>query len=557
MTYGKKLTFTCANCGKQWEALKSQAKQCCSKECGQELRIKRMKATKNNPEVAAKIKASRIEKFGSWNPPDIGARIEESRRRKNGGEFASKETREKLRQAQLNSSRTSEDRRLSRLKVDEAKVAEKSRATREARYGEGVWLPEEAIKKAAASKEDRYGPDYAKKFVEARKSTMLKKYGVEHALQIPGKAQQASNSYDRAARAALQAENNLQKYGVHNPMMVPEIAAKSLESRNRNKRPVYFEMRTKEWWDREYKDAKESIEGLSYKFSVSTSHLGLVAKELNYPITNPISTSVTERKLGDAIEALGVSVIRNSKKIIPPQEIDIFLPEHNLAIEVNGVYWHSEEIGGKGKDYHRDKMLKCEAQGIRLIQFWDTELTDNFELCVSMISSILGRNQKVHARKCEIEVIDAETAKEFMNTNHLQGFRGGNHIGLYRWGALAAVMTTGASQFRRNCTEIKRFATLRGITVIGGFSKLLATISGPIVSYSDNRYSRGGVYARTGFSLDRDGAPTPWYTKDCVDLHHRSAIIDKNRGDKTQKEAAKEAGWMTIWDAGQRTWIRP
>ena len=393
--------------------------------------------------------------------------------------------------------------------------------------------------------------------VEARKATMMERHGVEHALQIPGVAARAAASYDKKARAAEQGRTNSAKYGVHNPMMVPEIAARSLATRNASKRPVYAEMVTTEWRDTNYRDAKESLEGLAVKFAVSTSHLGLTAKALSYPITNPISSSVIERRFASAIEALGLEVVANTKKIIGPQEIDIWIPSHSLAVEVNGLYWHSEEAGGKAKSYHADKMRSCEAQGIRLLQFWDSELADSFDLCVAMVKAITGGNSKVGARQCVLGVVSSAHAKAFMTSNHLAGFRPGTHIGLWRDGALLAVATYGSSYFRKDCVELIRFASLQGVTVVGGFSKLIKAIPGTLVSYSDNRYSRGGVYAASGFRLDRDGAPTPWYTKDGASLYHRSSIIKKAHPELTQRESAAKDGWLTVWDAGQRTWVRP
>ncbi len=34
-------------------------------------------------------------------------------------------------------------------------------------------------------------------------------------------------------------------------------------------------------------------------------------------------------------------IIRNSQKVIGPKELDIYLPEYNLAVEFNGLLWHS------------------------------------------------------------------------------------------------------------------------------------------------------------------------------------------------------------------------
>ena len=37
-------------------------------------------------------------------------------------------------------------------------------------------------------------------------------------------------------------------------------------------------------------------------------------------------------------------IILNSRKIIPPMELDIYLPEYKLAIEVDGLMFHSRGI---------------------------------------------------------------------------------------------------------------------------------------------------------------------------------------------------------------------
>ena len=53
----------------------------------------------------------------------------------------------------------------------------------------------------------------------------------------------------------------------------------------------------------------------------------------------------------------GVKVINGSNKInrhiIPPYEIDIWLPELNIGIEFDGVFWHSEEyaVSRRGMPY--------------------------------------------------------------------------------------------------------------------------------------------------------------------------------------------------------------
>lgn len=72
-------------------------------------------------------------------------------------------------------------------------------------------------------------------------------------------------------------------------------------------------------------------------------------------------------------------VYENIRTIIPPYELDIFVPEKNLAIEYCGLYWHSEERG-KDKYYHKNKYTMCKERGIDLITIFEDEYTSNKDL---------------------------------------------------------------------------------------------------------------------------------------------------------------------------------
>lgn len=57
---------------------------------------------------------------------------------------------------------------------------------------------------------------------------------------------------------------------------------------------------------------------------------------------------------------------------ISPYELDIYIPDLSIAIEVNGNYWHSVEEGCS-KDYHLMKSLLCREKDIRLIHIYEFE----------------------------------------------------------------------------------------------------------------------------------------------------------------------------------------
>ena len=51
-----------------------------------------------------------------------------------------------------------------------------------------------------------------------------------------------------------------------------------------------------------------------------------------------------------------------NKKKTSPLELDIYIPSHNLAIEFDGLYWHSEIH--KPSNYHLNKTELCEEHRI-------------------------------------------------------------------------------------------------------------------------------------------------------------------------------------------------
>lgn len=66
------------------------------------------------------------------------------------------------------------------------------------------------------------------------------------------------------------------------------------------------------------------------------------------------------------------NLILHSRSIINPYELDIYVKELNLAIEINGTWFHSIEYN-KSKDYHLNKSLLCREKEIRLIHIYEFE----------------------------------------------------------------------------------------------------------------------------------------------------------------------------------------
>lgn len=278
----------------------------------------------------------------------------------------------------------------------------------------------------------------------------------------------------------------------------------------------------------------------------------------------PIKSSIWENEVR---EFVGGSP--SDKTLIPPMEIDIYIPQHNIAIECDGIYWHSEN-NGKSRKYHLHKTEECSKKGIRLIHILDNEWNDSKHIVKSRLNSIMGHQPVIYARKCNIKQVSPRAAKIFLNDNHLQGnVRSSIRIGLYYDNQLVSLMTFGKSRFNKKYDyEMLRFCTICDMTVVGGAGKLLKSFiksytPKSIISYSDRRWSNGDLYTSLGFTFVRNSSPNYRYTKDYRSLYSRH-VFQKHKLANTLEnfnpilsewENMKAHGYDRIWDCGNGVWV--
>jgi len=216
----------------------------------------------------------------------------------------------------------------------------------------------------------------------------------------------------------------------------------------------------------------------------------------------------SEDEIKDFIQSLGLHIETNTRKIIQPLELDIFIPSHNLAIEYNGLYWHSELY--KGKNYHLNKTEACEAKGIQLIHIFEDEWLHKSDIVKSRLINILGLTKdRIYARKTEIREVNSKDSKIFLDMNHIQGnVNASIRLGLYYNNELVSFMTFNKPRLGIGTSyygyELSRFCNKLNTTIIGGADKLLKYFiktytPKEIISYADRRWSIGNLYEKLGF----------------------------------------------------------
>ena len=280
--------------------------------------------------------------------------------------------------------------------------------------------------------------------------------------------------------------------------------------------------------------------------------------------------SKAEYELLDFLKSNNIKTIHSYRKL--GFEIDIMLPDYQVAIEYNGAYWHSsinKNTDKKLSEQHLYKTEKCEDSGIQLLHILDLEWNDpdKREIWKSLILNKCKLTQtRIFARKTTVVELSTSEAKEFFNRTHLQGFcAASKYIGLIYNKKLVCAMSISKARYNKYSEfEIIRMSSELHTIVVGGGSKLLSYLGkGTFVSYANRRWSTGNVYDKLGFNLVYITKPCYYYTNSRK-LWHRSSFM-KHKLDKklksfdpelTEYENMYNNNYRRLWDCGNLVYWR-
>jgi hypothetical protein len=313
------------------------------------------------------------------------------------------------------------------------------------------------------------------------------------------------------------------------------------------------------------------------KFTIGYSNLRIrILSDLEIsPYFRPIyGKSEMEKNMLDFIcDSYANEILVNKKNIISPLELDIYLPDLNLAFEFNGLYWHNES--NKDKNYHLTKTELCEQQRIQLIHIYEDDWKHKQDIVKSMILNKLGKTpNKIFARKCEIkEISDNNIVRLFLEENHIQGYIGSKiKIGLFYDNELVSLMTLGDRRVAmgKKSTNVGEFELLRfcnklNTNVVGGASRLFKYFiktynPTEITTYADRSFSQGKLYETLGFEFIGKTEPNYYYVVDGIRKHRFNYRKDKLIKDgfdsnKTEHQIMLERKIYRIYNSGNLKFI--
>ena len=475
----------------------------------------------------------------------------------------------------------------SRTSEHKEEITKKRISTNIEKYGVEFASKLDDIKiKTAATCISKYGaksPTKNPEILAKVRNTLLENYGVEFPHQNIELAKKAENTWLETRGVSRPAKDPtviktmqdtmFDKYGVTHNMKIPEIRnAVRIKNRTRlfntvlQARPSATPIFTVA--DFILGDSNTEWKWKCINCASEFNQALRPGNDVKCVICNPLSESWGETMIRKWLTSNNITYNQNIRSIISPLELDFYIPELKIAIEFNGIYWHSEQILDD-KLYHFNKFKACHDQGIKLIQVWEQDLLSNPLIVFSRLSHILNIpvDKIIGARKCNITDITAHQARMFLNEYHLQGFHpSGRYFGAWHNEELIGVSTIGKSRYTNSADyELTRFAIKSNISAPGILSKMLSNykkIAGSVrlVSYSDLSWGYGYSYQQQGFTFSHFTKPNYFYFKNVKDIKSRIAFqkhkINKLGISGTETEIAASLGYNRFFDAGNSVWLK-
>jgi hypothetical protein len=274
-------------------------------------------------------------------------------------------------------------------------------------------------------------------------------------------------------------------------------------------------------------------------------------------------------------------VILNDRNTINPLELDIYMPEQKFAIEFDGLYWHSEKVKPNIRSVNIKKAQTIKEKNINILVIFEDEWKDEQkkQLIKAMIRHRLGLQPNIKLRASKLKLVKLtknSEFKDFFDKNHIDG-----HVNSsFAYALLDNDKIVSCMSFRKSIYdkewEISRFATDYNFVVHGNASRFIKSFEAeygkPLITYSNNRLSLGGVYQKMGFKeITKTISPSYYYTDFDVRLWRFKCkkintpdIVNRFPTEKAQAEGGvfsqkylnHNKPLYKIYDYGHRKWIK-
>lgn len=440
--------------------------------------------------------------------------------------------------------------------VDQAARMVKQKATNLERYGVEFPLQrKESREKFKETMIARHGAEYPiqnKDIAKKTKETMLSRYGQEYYFGTKHGKDISSNGMLRYHASQFYKNYYQKKYQTENWKYLEKYLIDVFSDKN----ALEFYENPEQYLDgRKRKDIATDI-----KISTHLFNRVLELRNIEYTAKKSARSSFEIEIVNFISSIYSGEIISGDQTLLSGQlEIDIYIPEKNLAIECNGLYWHSDKF--RNENYHNKKFEECARKNIQLLQITDKSFRENSSVWKSIISSKIGKNIKISKELVSFISITAEQADRFFDENSL------NKSSIKPDLILSSVKDTeilSVVTFSKiSSTEWK---LLRHCDKIGydtdGFSKIITHFesnimkSGEVLFAETNRFlSNGSEFVKNNFMHHAYKKPEYLWTNG-GELFSTQDILNENIIEKDIEDFMRNTMKMNkFYDAGNDIWI--
>ena len=319
------------------------------------------------------------------------------------------------------------------------------------------------------------------------------------------------------------------------------------------------------------------------------------------------SQSLYESRVANLLNELGVTYQTRTRQF--GFELDFYLPEQQLAIEVSPLATHNSNryrhfglttAKPKRASYHAYKYKTVAKQGVTLVTLFEKQLDPDVWVnkTVPMLRRLVTGHADVtlYARQTEIKLMSSPTDKKlvdaFLERYHMDGKTPARiRYGLFYHDELVGVATFGLPRTPAyndgQTLELKRLAFKSDVQVRYGISKLITRLSrdfpeyNQLMTYSNNNMGHGNGYARAGFTFVKDtgaqltfvnpknpldtyswSVATPWSAKSGVIADLLGSQFVSNDKARFLVETALPhrtddgKGYVAFYDTGNKLWTK-
>lgn len=267
----------------------------------------------NDPTVKEHAKNTCLSKYGTISPgknKDVQAKARKTCKEKYGVEYT----------------------------FQSADIQAKSKKTCLEKYGvEHPAMLKDVVEKIEKTKKDRYGdnqPWHSKESLEKRKTSWISKYGIDH----PSKLKEVQEKIKHTTKMHCGADH----------------FSKTNEFKFKRAKMSYENIILKDEYDspmfslEDYAARKSNKELLRFKCKKCGQIFETIHRNghhLHCPSCYPTKKlfSAEEKEVVDFLRSICKCEIQeNTKDVISPLELDAYIPSKMLAIEFDGLFWHSD-----------------------------------------------------------------------------------------------------------------------------------------------------------------------------------------------------------------------